>query len=265
MTDANGLEYMRARYYSPNIARFINQDVVLGAIDPGVSMNRFAYANGDPINNNDPLGLCSNVIDGKNSNDYPDQVSEKDMARLEMIQEDRASQEAGNIFNYLPGSTKRMAGVLFTNANFSLWKGISESFLLSSVVFIKAVDFIDGESSGNTQEDINAWVANYDIAVTDNIQKAQNKYNSSLDKYELTAARWGIGVGYILPICPKVDKVAKSVTLISQGSLWKLYKSYSLARSATPQCVRGLELGERGINIAKIIKVYINTKKDISR
>jgi RHS repeat-associated protein len=62
MTDANGLEFMRARYYSPSIVRFINQDVLLGKISPGMSMNRFAYANGDPINRNDPLGLCATAI-----------------------------------------------------------------------------------------------------------------------------------------------------------------------------------------------------------
>lgn len=59
MTDTNGLNYMRARYYSPNIARFINQDVVLGSVGSAPSMNRFAYANGDPINKNDPFGLAA--------------------------------------------------------------------------------------------------------------------------------------------------------------------------------------------------------------
>jgi len=44
---------MRARYYNPTIKRFINQNMLFGKLNPGISLNRFAYANGDPI---DPLG-----------------------------------------------------------------------------------------------------------------------------------------------------------------------------------------------------------------
>src|SRR5205814_6191231 len=46
--------------YLPAISRFINQDIVFGNIAVGISLNRFAYANGDPINNNDPLGFAGN-------------------------------------------------------------------------------------------------------------------------------------------------------------------------------------------------------------
>jgi hypothetical protein len=53
---------MRARYYLPAISRFINQDIVLGNIGSGNSMNRFAYANGDPINKDDPLGLAAQPL-----------------------------------------------------------------------------------------------------------------------------------------------------------------------------------------------------------
>ncbi len=49
MTDHNGLYYMRARYYNPDIKRFINQDVLLGDINNGQSLNRFAYVNGQPV------------------------------------------------------------------------------------------------------------------------------------------------------------------------------------------------------------------------
>lgn len=61
MTDCNGLYYMRARYYNPGIKRFINQDALLGEINNGQSINRFAYVNGKPINMVDPWGL--NAID----------------------------------------------------------------------------------------------------------------------------------------------------------------------------------------------------------
>jgi RHS repeat-associated protein len=65
-TDDDGLLYMRARYYSPLIKRFINQDSVLGSIDSSASLNRFAYANGDPASLIDPFGLCAEKAgDGK--------------------------------------------------------------------------------------------------------------------------------------------------------------------------------------------------------
>ena len=62
-TDPNGLLYMRARYYNPAIRRFVNQDVLFGDLNPGVSLNRFAYANGNPISLMDPFGLCASVED----------------------------------------------------------------------------------------------------------------------------------------------------------------------------------------------------------
>lgn len=56
-TDANGLYYMRARYYNPEIKRFINQDTLLGSISDSTSLNRFSYVNGNPISLVDPFGL----------------------------------------------------------------------------------------------------------------------------------------------------------------------------------------------------------------
>jgi RHS repeat-associated protein len=56
ITDDNGLYYMRARYYSPDMKRFVNEDVVLGGVLNGQSLNRFAYVNGNPISSIDPLG-----------------------------------------------------------------------------------------------------------------------------------------------------------------------------------------------------------------
>ena len=58
VTDDNGLIYMRARYYSPEMKRFINADIVAGEISNAVTLNRFAYANGNPVSFVDPFGLC---------------------------------------------------------------------------------------------------------------------------------------------------------------------------------------------------------------
>ncbi|MGE5380558.1 MAG: RHS repeat-associated core domain-containing protein [Methylocystaceae bacterium] len=57
MTDDNGLYYMRARYYNPEVKRFINMDVLIGSINEGQSTNRFIYVYGNPVMVVDPLGL----------------------------------------------------------------------------------------------------------------------------------------------------------------------------------------------------------------
>ena len=59
VTDDNGLIYMRARYYLPEMKRFINADVIAGAISNAITLNRFAYANGNPVSFVDPFGLWS--------------------------------------------------------------------------------------------------------------------------------------------------------------------------------------------------------------
>jgi len=54
-SDGNGLFCMRARFYNPQICRFVNPD------PSGLSggLNRYAYANGNPLNLTDPFGLCA--------------------------------------------------------------------------------------------------------------------------------------------------------------------------------------------------------------
>jgi RHS repeat-associated protein len=57
MTDDTGLYYMRARYYNQEIRRFVNRDVLLGGINDGQTLNRFAYVTGEPVQFVDPSGL----------------------------------------------------------------------------------------------------------------------------------------------------------------------------------------------------------------
>ena len=58
-TDENGLLSMRARFYSPALKRFVNQDTFLGDVASPLSLNRYAYADGDPISNADPFGFVA--------------------------------------------------------------------------------------------------------------------------------------------------------------------------------------------------------------
>ena len=74
VTDNNGLIYMRARYYSPELRRFINADIIAGEISNAITLNRYAYANGNPVSNIDPFGLSPER--GYNSNNWFDKVKE---------------------------------------------------------------------------------------------------------------------------------------------------------------------------------------------
>ncbi len=61
--NANGLYYLRTRYYHPALLRFIQQDSYLGDITDPTSLNRYAYCNGDPVNYIDPTGMMATDYD----------------------------------------------------------------------------------------------------------------------------------------------------------------------------------------------------------
>ncbi|TMP83519.1 hypothetical protein CWB73_01420, partial [Pseudoalteromonas phenolica] len=63
ITDSNGLIYMRARYYSPELRRFVSKDPIRGDISDLGSLNRYAYVGGDPVNLVDPSGLTPSKFD----------------------------------------------------------------------------------------------------------------------------------------------------------------------------------------------------------
>ena len=56
MTEPNGLQYMRARYYDPEVGRFISEDP-LGF--GGGDVNLYVYCKNNPILLVDPWGLCA--------------------------------------------------------------------------------------------------------------------------------------------------------------------------------------------------------------
>jgi RHS repeat-associated protein len=62
--DELGLIYLRARYYDPLVGRFITRDPFPGLADASESLNRYAYACGNPVNNVDPSGEIANFLVG---------------------------------------------------------------------------------------------------------------------------------------------------------------------------------------------------------
>lgn len=65
--DENGLVYLRARYYSHELGAFLSLDPHEGDVGNPMSLNGYAYAHGNPINNTDPSGLrtCSDAKNGE--------------------------------------------------------------------------------------------------------------------------------------------------------------------------------------------------------
>ncbi|MCR5609414.1 MAG: hypothetical protein K6G26_10155 [Lachnospiraceae bacterium] len=57
--EGNGLYYMRTRYYSPELERFINADILVGDISNSSTLNQYAYVEGSTVSMIAPFGLCA--------------------------------------------------------------------------------------------------------------------------------------------------------------------------------------------------------------
>jgi RHS repeat-associated protein len=60
MDEGNGLKYIRARYYSPEIGRFITKDPITGKDGDSQSLNRYVYALNNPVRLVDVSGFSAN-------------------------------------------------------------------------------------------------------------------------------------------------------------------------------------------------------------
>jgi RHS repeat-associated protein len=57
--DSTGLLYARARYFSPQLGRFITKDPITGRDSDAQSLNRYVYALNCPLSLHDVNGLCA--------------------------------------------------------------------------------------------------------------------------------------------------------------------------------------------------------------
>jgi RHS repeat-associated protein len=66
-----GLDYADQRYYASGYGRFTKPDPgSAGSTNNPQSLNRYSYVLGDPINNNDPRGLCTALLGGITQTPY---------------------------------------------------------------------------------------------------------------------------------------------------------------------------------------------------
>ena len=69
MTEPNGFYYMKARYYDPQVGRFISEDPT--GFDGG-DVNLMAYVGNNPVNRIDPEGLWNNGVHGPSNTQFVD-------------------------------------------------------------------------------------------------------------------------------------------------------------------------------------------------
>jgi RHS repeat-associated protein len=72
--DSTGLYYFGARYYDPEIGRFLTRDPRKGVIQNPQSLNQYTYCFNNPLKYIDPLGLAATFADEEAQNAYEEQT-----------------------------------------------------------------------------------------------------------------------------------------------------------------------------------------------
>ncbi len=62
-----GEYYLRARYYNPSQGRFTGRDPFDGMLEEPLSLNKYAYVHGNPINNTDPTGMFISMLEASSA------------------------------------------------------------------------------------------------------------------------------------------------------------------------------------------------------
>ena len=117
--DSAGLYYYRARYYSPMMGGFIGEDPLGFA---GGQASFYAYVDGNPLNDTDPLGLCDCAVDPQRMADYLRAHASRTpggyCARAVSHAIDAAGGNSGYATNTNPAAGKD-AGTMLTNNGFT--------------------------------------------------------------------------------------------------------------------------------------------------
>ena len=107
-----GLYYLNARYYDPTTGAFDESDPFSGNTSDPQSLTRYAYAQGDPIDNSDPTGMSIDLIEQISTRRGRDLRPPTDWTRFRSIWYQQAVQVGYEIRQLLldpihPQSTRR--------------------------------------------------------------------------------------------------------------------------------------------------------------
>jgi RHS repeat-associated protein len=106
-----GLVYMQARYYDPQVGRFISVDPVGPAAGDPFNFNRFAYANNSPSVNIDPDGRCTGSHIEDSSGNCVSTGTTTTMVTATSVTAIRAFSSGGAAFiQYADGATVKRTG-----------------------------------------------------------------------------------------------------------------------------------------------------------
>ncbi|QSX06731.1 hypothetical protein JYG23_04605 [Sedimentibacter sp. zth1] len=75
--DKASLVYMNARWYNPNVGRFMTEDTYRGNISNPQSLNQYAYALNNPVNYVDPTGHLAEYTEDQIKNMSRDELDDK--------------------------------------------------------------------------------------------------------------------------------------------------------------------------------------------
>ncbi|OQW89618.1 MAG: hypothetical protein BWK78_07615 [Thiotrichaceae bacterium IS1] len=104
MSEGNGLYYMRARFYSAEMKRFVNMDVLLGSVGEGQSLNRYAFVTGQPVSLVDPFGLQAPI--GEYYGDPVARITAEDLTAMIAEYEEHGD----NIVKHIVEAAKQQVG-----------------------------------------------------------------------------------------------------------------------------------------------------------
>jgi RHS repeat-associated protein len=146
MSDGNGLYYMRARFYSPEMRRFVNQDILLGFVEEGQTLNRYAYVTGDPISKIDPFGLseyCGKCAIGETegASGYDCLIYGGNLCNVQPRPRPYVGVSSNKTFVFLVGGFSHQTAVIFDTAK-------KQSCLYSTICGILGTGIYGGTSIG---------------------------------------------------------------------------------------------------------------------
>ena len=184
ITEPNGLVYMRARYYSPELRRFINADVIAGEISNAITLNRYAYANGNPVSNIDPFGLSAERENKEQRIEYINSHFKEEIT-LEQV-----AKEACLSKSYITSAFKKIMNRTifeYIDYDFDFDEDIIEKYNVGTTLPVLIILDNDKEVNIYEQTNLALQIAREAYTVAYNIQFSLQKINQLLggDPYAL--------------------------------------------------------------------------------